>query len=92
LLEAAPKKEFKMIKKHWGITLLLGLMMSGLPLVAQSALEREIKDRAEIEKLMWQYGRALDIENADAYVRLIRKTVSLAPDPRRRKATKRSIR
>ena len=57
-----------MIKKHWGITLLCGLLMSGLQLVAESAFEREIKDRAEIEKLMWQYARALDTENADAYV------------------------
>ena len=57
-----------MIKKHWGITLLLGWMLAGLPLAAQSRIEQEIKDRAEIEKLMWQYARALDTENADAYV------------------------
>src|SRR5271166_7033297 len=55
-------KESKMIGKHWGIGLLLGLMTSGLPLTAQSAFEREMKDRAEIEKLMWQYARALDTE------------------------------
>ncbi len=79
-----------MIKKHWGMTLLAGLMMSGLPLVAESAFEREIKDRAEIEKLMWQYARALDTENADAYVATYRKMVSLAPDPRLRKVTRRS--
>jgi hypothetical protein len=57
-----------MIGKHWGIALLLGLMTSALPLVAESALEREMKGRAEIEKLMWQYARALDTENPDAYV------------------------
>ena len=57
-----------MIKKHWGITLLLAWMMSGLPLPGQSRIEQEIKDRAEIDKLMWQYARALDTENADAYV------------------------
>lgn len=28
---------------------------------------REAQDRAQIEKLMWQYVRALDTENADAY-------------------------
>jgi hypothetical protein len=28
---------------------------------------RESQDRAQIEKLMWQYVRALDTENADAY-------------------------
>jgi len=27
----------------------------------------EAQDRAQIEKLMWQYVRALDTENADAY-------------------------
>lgn len=39
-----------------------------VPAAAQSAFEREAKDRAEIEKLMWSYTRALDTENADAYV------------------------
>jgi hypothetical protein len=29
--------------------------------------EREAQDRAQIEKLMWQYVRALDTENADSY-------------------------
>jgi SnoaL-like domain len=29
--------------------------------------QREAQDRAQIEKLMWQYTRALDTENADAY-------------------------
>jgi len=29
--------------------------------------QREAQDRAQIEKLMWQYIRALDTENADAY-------------------------
>ena len=29
--------------------------------------QREAQDRVQIEKLMWQYTRALDTENADAY-------------------------
>jgi len=29
--------------------------------------QRETQDRLQIEKLMWQYSRALDTENADAY-------------------------
>jgi SnoaL-like domain len=29
--------------------------------------QREAQDRQQIEKLMWQYTRALDSENADAY-------------------------
>jgi len=57
-----------MIRKSFGVTLVLGLVLSGLPALAESAFEREAKDRAEIEKLMWQYARALDTENADAYV------------------------
>jgi len=40
----------------------------GLPAVAaENQTEREVHDRAQIEKLMWQYVRALDTENADAY-------------------------
>jgi uncharacterized protein (TIGR02246 family) len=34
---------------------------------AENETEREVHDRAQIEKLMWQYVRALDTENADAY-------------------------
>jgi hypothetical protein len=48
--------------------LILALALLRLPLAAESAFEREAKDRADIEKLMWQYARALDTENADAYV------------------------
>jgi hypothetical protein len=57
-----------MIKNTLAITVALGLSLSGLPALAESAFEREAKDRAEIEKLMWQYARALDTENADAYI------------------------
>jgi len=57
-----------MINKHLGVTLILGLLLSGLPAFAESSFEREMKDRAEIEKLMWTYARALDTTNADAYV------------------------
>ena len=55
------------MKKHLGMTLIFALVLSGLPAAAQSAFEREARDRADIEKLMWQYARALDTENADAY-------------------------
>lgn len=37
------------------------------PVFAESATEREAQDRAAIEKLMWNYVRALDTGNADAY-------------------------
>ena len=36
-------------------------------LAAGGDAERESQDRAQIDKLMWQYVRALDTENADAY-------------------------
>lgn len=36
-------------------------------LAAENSTEREARDRAQIEKLMWQYVRALDTENPDAY-------------------------
>ena len=55
-----------MAKRRY-VALLLGLALVALPAAAQSAFEREAKDRAGIEKLMWQYARALDTENADAY-------------------------
>jgi SnoaL-like domain len=34
---------------------------------ARSDTQRQAQDRAQIEKLMWNYVRALDTENADAY-------------------------
>src|SRR5277367_5744280 len=40
---------------------LLAVTLVGSPAVAAE------NDRAQIEKLMWQYVRALDTENADAY-------------------------
>jgi len=68
MLVGRERKVTKVTKKSLRTTLALGLLLSGLPAFAQSAFEREAKDRAEIEKLMWQYARALDTENADAYV------------------------
>ncbi|MEO8098651.1 MAG: nuclear transport factor 2 family protein [Acidobacteriota bacterium] len=58
-----------MIQKSLAMALALGLLLCGRPALAQSAFEREAKDRAEIEKLMWQYARALDTLNADAYIK-----------------------
>ena len=45
------------------VVALLGAPMFG----AENSAERESQDRAAIEKLMWQYVRALDTENAEAY-------------------------
>jgi len=52
----------------FGMAAILGAALAGSPAVAAgNATERESQDRAQIEKLMWQYVRALDTENADAY-------------------------
>lgn len=42
-------------------------LMGSSAFAADNGTEREARDRAQIEKLMWQYVRALDTENADAY-------------------------
>jgi uncharacterized protein (TIGR02246 family) len=51
-----------------GVAAFLAMAFLGSPGVAAgNETERETRDRAQIEKLMWQYVRALDTENADAY-------------------------
>ena len=47
--------------------LLVAMALLTAPLAAQNGMEREAQNRAQIEKLMWQYVRALDTEHADAY-------------------------
>ena len=42
-------------------------LLASPAVAAENETEREVHDRAQIEKLMWQYVRALDTENADAY-------------------------
>lgn len=44
-----------------------GALFVSSAFAANNSTEREARDRAQIEKLMWQYVRALDTENADAY-------------------------
>ncbi len=46
---------------------LLVVALLGSPARAENETEREVHDRAQIEKLMWHYVRALDTGNADAY-------------------------
>jgi hypothetical protein len=55
-------------KRVCGVAALVALALIGShALAAESSIEREVQDRSQIEKLMWQYVRALDTENADAY-------------------------
>jgi uncharacterized protein (TIGR02246 family) len=52
----------------FSIAAFLVVALLGSPAVAaENETDREARDRAQIEKLMWQYVRALDTENADAY-------------------------
>ena len=58
-----------MANKYVASTALItvGVLLGWSALAADNGTERESRDRAQIEKLMWQYVRALDTENADAY-------------------------
>ena len=57
-----------MKKLEYAVAVLLAVALLGSPAVgAENETERESRDRAQIEKLMWQYVRALDTGNADAY-------------------------
>jgi len=52
----------------FGIAAFLAMaFLCSTAVAAGNETERETRDRAQIEKLMWQYVRALDTENADAY-------------------------
>jgi uncharacterized protein (TIGR02246 family) len=52
----------------YAVALFVIVMPLGSPAVAaDNEAERESHDRAQIEKLMWEYVRALDTENAEAY-------------------------
>jgi SnoaL-like domain len=54
-----------------GAVALLIVILLGYGAVARgNDTQREAQDRAQIEKLMWRYVRALDTENADAYAAL----------------------
>jgi SnoaL-like domain len=51
-----------------GAVAILCLAVAGaLAAAKEGDWQRETQDRAQIEKLNWQYTRALDSENADAY-------------------------
>jgi hypothetical protein len=51
-----------------GVVALLFVVLLGYRAAAGgNDTPREAQDRVQIEKLMWQYTRALDTENADAY-------------------------
>ncbi len=51
-----------------GVVVLLFLALFGYHAAAgETDTQRQAQDRVQIENLMWQYIRALDTENADAY-------------------------
>jgi hypothetical protein len=49
------------------VALLLVALLCSHAAVGGNDAQRQTEDRVQIEKLMWQYIRALDTENADAY-------------------------
>lgn len=57
--------------KKLGAAVLMGLVLgAGVVFTASksdSDVLREVRDRAEIEDLMWRYARALDTNDAEAY-------------------------
>ena len=57
--------------RSFGIGVLVALVLSVAVAYTQSTSDadvlRQVRDRAEIEDLMWRYTRALDTGNADAY-------------------------
>lgn len=57
--------------RNFGLGVLVTLVFSaGVAYTAQKSdtdVLREVRDRAEIEELMWRYTRALDTTDADAY-------------------------
>ena len=57
--------------QKFGLGVLITLMFSaGIAYTAQTSDDdvlREVRDRAEIEDLMWRYTRALDTTDAEAY-------------------------
>jgi hypothetical protein len=49
------------------VALLFVVLLGCHVAAAENDTQREAQDRAQIERLMWNYIRALDTENADAY-------------------------
>jgi hypothetical protein len=49
------------------VALLFAVLLASHAAPRDNGTQRESQDRAQIEKLMWQYVRALDTEDADAY-------------------------
>jgi uncharacterized protein (TIGR02246 family) len=65
----AGMKEMSMAKKALlgSASMMLALLLAPYAVAADSDVLREAQDRAQIEKLMWRYIRALDTGNAEAY-------------------------
>jgi len=57
--------------RNFGIGVLVTLVLSAGVAHTQSRSDedtlRQVRDRAEIEELMWRYTRALDTGDAEAY-------------------------
>ena len=62
--------------KKFAAGVLMGLILTaGVVFTASKSdndVLREVRDRAEIDDLMWRYARALDTNDADAYACRVR--------------------
>jgi len=56
-----------MLKKNIAALVLVSCLATGSAFASDADILREAKDRAEIAQLMWNYCRALDTFNEDAY-------------------------
>jgi hypothetical protein len=61
------KEEFDMKRFTGKAALVLMALLGSRAVAADADALRETQDRAQIERLMWRYVRALDTENAEAY-------------------------
>ena len=57
----------KLMKTMVMITVVCAIGWASTQVGAQDNTAREVRDRAEIEALMWSYTRALDTLNPEAY-------------------------
>ena len=57
-------------RKTIAATLLAGCLVAGSAFASDADILREAKDRADITQLMWNYVRALDTLNEDAYAKV----------------------
>jgi hypothetical protein len=74
-------KAIGMVDKNVAAALSAVAVLLGASALAADKSERESRDRAQVEKLMWQCFRALGTENADTYTAVYTRMDGSAPEP-----------